>query len=87
VAVQTSAVLARLGRRIGELRGERTQQQLADRVGCDLRDLQRIEAGTRNVTVKTLVEIANALRVDPAELFVAPAKRRRPTGRPRRRES
>jgi transcriptional regulator with XRE-family HTH domain len=84
VPFQTSNVLARVGRRIAELRGNRTQAQLAERVGCDLRDLQRIEAGTRNVTVKTLVEIANALRVDPADLFAAPAKRTRPTGRPRR---
>jgi transcriptional regulator with XRE-family HTH domain len=83
VPVQTSTVLARVGRRIAELRGDRTQLQLAERLGWDLRDLQRVEAGTRNVTVKTLVEIANALRVDPAELFATPAKRARPTGRPR----
>jgi transcriptional regulator with XRE-family HTH domain len=86
VPVQTSTVLARVGRRIAELRGEWTQQQLADRIGCDLRHLQRLEAGGRNVTIKTLVEVANALRVDPAELFAAPAKRIRRTGRPRRRD-
>jgi ribosome-binding protein aMBF1 (putative translation factor) len=84
VAVQTSTLLARVGRRIAELRGDRTQQELAERLDCDVRDLQRIEAGARNVTIKTLVDIANALRVDPAELFAMPAKRRRRTGRPRR---
>jgi len=82
VPVQTSTVLARVGRRIAELRGDRTQQELAERLGYDVRDLQRIEAGARNITMKTLVEIANGLRVDPAELFAVPAKRRRSTGRP-----
>lgn len=74
----------RVGRRIAELRAPRTQATLAERLDWDERDLQRVEAGKRNITMKLLVEIANALRVDPAELFATPAKRRRATGRPRK---
>lgn len=88
VPVQPSSVLARVGRRVCEIREARwTQEQFSDRVGIDVRELQRIESGRTNMTLRTLTEIANALNVDPGDLFAAPASRaRRRPGRPRKRE-
>ncbi len=48
----------------------------------DVRDLRRLEPG-ENVTVYTVVRIAQALRTEVAELFQKPAtRRRRKPGRP-----
>lgn len=64
-AKQAERVLRDLGRRIKELRveAELTQEDAADRAGIDPKRWQRIEAGDANVTVKTLVRVAAALRV------------------------
>jgi transcriptional regulator with XRE-family HTH domain len=62
-----------IGRRIAELRIAReiTQEQLAEKSEVDARYLQRIEAGEINLTVDTLVRIANVLRVEIGALFGA----------------
>ena len=75
-----------LGQRVIELRKERgwTQQQLAERMEIDPRDLRRVEAGD-NVTIHMLVKLARSLTVEIAALFVTPRRRdRRRPGRPRR---
>jgi transcriptional regulator with XRE-family HTH domain len=74
-----------VGRRIAELRRGRglTQEQLADAVDTSLKYLQRIEAGSENLTIQSLVKLANALRAPLAALFEKPASvRRRRPGRP-----
>jgi transcriptional regulator with XRE-family HTH domain len=48
-----------------------TQEQLAVKLGTTFQWLAQVEAG-RNVTVYTLVKMANGLRVPLAELLVAP---------------
>ncbi len=78
-----------LGLRVLELRRGHgwTQQELADRMEMDARDLRRIEAGD-NVTVMTLVRLAEALDIEVGALF-EPAQdgaRRRP-GRPKKPET
>ena len=80
-------VLSAVGARIGELRRGVgvTQDELAERAGMATRDLARIEAGGRNVTVGTLVRIACALGVDMARLFDPPTTPRLGAGRPRKR--
>jgi transcriptional regulator with XRE-family HTH domain len=62
-----------IGRRIAELRRERelTQEQLAVKLRSTFQWLAQVEAG-RNVTVYTLVKMANALRVPLTDLFVPP---------------
>ena len=73
-----------LGHRIIELRRTNglTQEQLAERLHVDARELRRIEAGG-NTTVQTLVRIARAFGVGVPELFVAPKTRSaRDPGRP-----
>jgi transcriptional regulator with XRE-family HTH domain len=86
-AVETpERVILDVGRRIGELRRDRgwTQEKAAERMKLEVRDLQRIEAGV-NVTLRTLVRLANALGVRTRSLLDPPQSRRpRRPGRPKR---
>jgi len=59
-----------------------TQQQVADRLEVTLRYVQRVEAGEENLTLRSLAEFANALRVPMEQLFAAPSPRKRRPGRP-----
>jgi transcriptional regulator with XRE-family HTH domain len=79
-------MLRAIGRRIAEVRAERgmTQEQFAERFGSSLKYLQRVEAGRQNLSVRSLVRLANALRLRTAELFVAPTTLRSNPGRPKR---
>jgi transcriptional regulator with XRE-family HTH domain len=79
-------VLGLIGRRVAELRAERdlTQEQLAERAEVSARYVQRVEAGTENLTVRTLIKVSNALRVPLADLLVTPVAPRAQPGRPRR---
>jgi len=79
-------VIELLGHRVAELRVEKglTQAELAERLGATTpQRVARIEAGA-NLTVYSLVVLANALGVELESLLTAPrtvAPRRR--GRPR----
>lgn len=46
-----------------------TVAMAAERAGMSVRSWQKVEAGEGNVTLATLVQIANALEVDVPELF------------------
>ena len=74
-----------IGRRIAEIRRERgwTQEQGAERLGLQTNNLQRIELGMQNLTVRSLVRLANGLGVGLASLCEAPASRVVRPGRPR----
>jgi transcriptional regulator with XRE-family HTH domain len=73
-----------VGRRIAELRRgqEWTQENLAERLQMPLKNLQRIERGLQNLTIKTLVRFATVLGVRTAELFEPPQSREVRRGRP-----
>ena len=60
-----------LGRRIRQLRLERklTLEAASERGGIDLKHWQKVEAGSLNVTIATLVRIARGLDVDVPALF------------------
>lgn len=60
-----------LGRRIRELRKARgwTLYEASDAMDIDLKHLQRLETGSLNVTLVTLVRIAEGLGVELDELF------------------
>jgi transcriptional regulator with XRE-family HTH domain len=79
-------VLADLGDRLAELRGERgwTQQVAAERLAWGVRDYRAVELGTRNLTIETVVTISRVFNVSLADLFGRPASRAaRGPGRPR----
>jgi transcriptional regulator with XRE-family HTH domain len=60
-----------------------TQEKLAERADLAERYLQQVEAGSVNLSVGILVDLARALDVDPAVLL-RPAELARPRkGRPR----
>jgi len=67
--MESLAVL--IGKRIRELRKERRlKQEEMESFGISYKYYQKIETGKVNVTLGSLEKIADALGVDPAELFV-----------------
>jgi transcriptional regulator with XRE-family HTH domain len=87
VAEDPDKVVRAIGRRIAEVRAERglTQEQFAEKFGSSLKYVQRVEAGRQNLSVRSLVKLASALRLRTADLFVAPATMRSNPGRPKKR--
>lgn len=79
-------VLSDVGRRIAELRAGRgwTQEALAERLGVSAKYLQGVERGTDNLTLRTLVRVAQELGTKPIALLRPPIREAARTGRPRR---
>jgi len=77
-------VIQGVGRRIAELRLALglTQDQLGERLDMDTNNLQRIETGRQNLTIRTLVRVANVLDVPVRALFDEPESRKVRIGRP-----
>ena len=65
-------ILRLFGERLRELRTERglTQEQLAELAGVDRNYIGQIERGERNVALVNIVRIAQALKVQPADLLI-----------------
>ena len=72
----TDALLAALGRRVRELRGERelTLQELADRADLSPRFLVQVESGEGNISVRKLAGLAEALGTTPSALLAGPTE-------------
>ena len=58
-----------LARNIRTLRGAKTQDAFARKLGISQATLARLESGAQNTTIKTLQQICKALRCDIGELF------------------
>lgn len=73
-----------VGRRIAELRRERslTQEQFAVGLRTSFQWVSQVESGTRNMTIHSLVKVANALGVEIESLFKVPEARPVLRGRP-----
>jgi transcriptional regulator with XRE-family HTH domain len=71
VTVETRVQRMRLGSRLRELRtrSELTQERAAETIGLHVKHLQRLERGTVNVTLATLVGCSLAYGVALGELF------------------
>jgi transcriptional regulator with XRE-family HTH domain len=65
------AAARKLGLRVRSLRRARgwTLEALAERADLDLKHLQKIEAGSLNVTLVTIVRISTGLGVSLGQLF------------------
>lgn len=90
MARQSAAAVSKAIGRIAELREscDWTQQEFADRLDVSVKYAQRLESGSENLRIDTLVHIANALGVKVAALFEKPASlARRSPGRPRRTQN
>ena|SRR5579862_2251631 len=83
-SVDARAVMQNIGRRVAEIRIQlgMTQAALAERVGVSVKYLQRVEWGHENLTVASLVTLANLLRVAPIDLLKAARLRNAKPGRP-----
>jgi XRE family aerobic/anaerobic benzoate catabolism transcriptional regulator len=64
-------VLAIVARRVRHARGTQkwTIRELAERSGLSVRFLVQVEAGTGNISVRRLADLARALKVTPADLL------------------
>ena len=58
-----------LARNLRALRGNKTQDAFARKLGISQATLARLESGAQNTTVKTLQQICKALRCNIGELF------------------
>lgn len=66
-------LLTFVAQRIKALRAARglTQDAVAEALGIAVKNVQRLEAGRQNLTLKTLVSVADVLDVEPYELLTA----------------
>lgn len=66
-----SEYLKQVGLNIKRIRLDKGIKQIELAYACDFekQNMQRIEAGKTNVTLKTLLKISEALNVDMIELF------------------
>ena len=58
-----------LAKNIRALRGDKTQDAFARKLGISQATLARLESGAQNTTIKTLQQICKALRCDIGELY------------------
>ena len=79
-------MLRDLGCRIAELRAARgeTQAEFAEGAGFSVKYVQRVEGGRANLTVRSLVHLADVLGVTVPDLFARPARAPARRGRPKR---
>ena len=67
-------VKKRFGKAVKEKRAALgiSQEELAMRIGADQAYVSRVEAGQMNVTIETLQQIADVMKVDVIDLFCSP---------------
>ncbi len=81
-------VIRSAGRRIAEIRRELgwTQQEAAEVLNMPTKNFQKIERGS-NLTIRSLVRLANGFGVPTRTLLDEPATKERRPGRPRKRNT
>ena len=79
-------IIREIGRRIAEVRRARgwSQSEFAAELGIALQNVQRMEQGRQNLTVRTIVTVARTLGCAPRELWEPPTTRPARRGRPPR---
>src|SRR6185436_6151664 len=76
-------IIRDVGRRVAELRQalELSVSECAQRLEMTYQNLQRIERGEQNLTLRMMIRLATALEVRPEDLFKPPG-----SGHPRKRK-
>lgn len=76
-----------MGRRVAELRRDRgqTQDAFAEILSVSVKYVQRVEAGTENLGLRTLARLAKGLKIDVADLLSPPTTEGPRRGRPSRK--
>lgn len=71
MARPTGDFVHRVARRMAKLRSERglTQEQLAAALDFATKNVQRMESGKQNLSLRTIEKVAAALLVDPEAFF------------------
>lgn len=84
-APNATRIIRNIGRMIAELRAGRgwTQAHFAEVLGIAVPDLQRMDQGRQNFTLRTLVTVARKLGCEPQALWEASTTSRPKPGRPR----
>ena len=84
-----SELCIQIGHRISELRSllPETQQEFADRMGCSLNYVQRVELGKKALSLLSLVKFSDHLNVQVADLFAKPVGNKPSVGRPKKANS
>lgn len=74
-----------VGRRVAEERNALglTQFDLAERIEVSPQYVGLVEQGRQNLTIETIVKVANALEISVSALFEPATTSRPPPGRPR----
>lgn len=69
-------ILEAIGLRMREIRQEKqwTQEQLGEKIGVSYSYIGRIERGQKNISLKTLEKVAQALGVSEADFFTYSSK-------------
>lgn len=82
---RSRAYLMYVGANVYRLRREQgfTQDKFEELSGLDVRYLRRIERGTVNIRLETLIRLATVLQVDPEELLKKALPTSPQKGRPR----
>ncbi len=85
--LDSQTVIPSVGRRVRELRDHRrlTKEAFAERLGVTVQYASRIQKGV-NLTIESLVRIANALDVGIPDLFTLPTTPPPKRGRPPKRK-
>lgn len=80
-------VLRAVGRRVAELRVATglTQELLAEKLSVSAKYVQQVESGSQNLSLRSLVRIADAVGAQVIALLEPPKSLRAPTGRPKGR--
>jgi transcriptional regulator with XRE-family HTH domain len=70
-------VIVAIGRRIAELRSQSglTQRELAKKLRVSIPWVSRVEAVGENLTIETMVRIAIAIGVSPADFWAPPTSK------------
>jgi transcriptional regulator with XRE-family HTH domain len=85
VAFDPYRVARSVGSRVAECRRAYglTQEKFAEKIEVSVKYLQRLEAGKENLTIHSIVGLANALEVPPSSFWEPGAVEPRRPGRPR----